>query len=73
MARTVRRKLIQIFLIPQMNLVCRKQIHLYFCRRQWGKGGGGGLDYAPFWGPGHLDWTKLAHAKLDHVSYKIRL
>ena len=31
-----------------------------FLSQIMGKGGGGILDYVPFWGPGHLDWTKLA-------------
>ena len=44
-----------------------KSIHFvennFFCSEQWGKGGGGILDYVPFWGPraSWLDQTGTMH------------
>ena len=32
------------------------------------EGGGGILDYVPFWGPGNLDWTKLVQCTTRSCS-----
>ena len=53
----------------------------FFVTNNGEKGGGGWLgggrvgwilDFPPSGAQGRFDWTKLAHAQLDHVSYKIR-